>query len=86
MYGKGYKGAPHDYGYYEGGYGGKRGKGEKETPEEKRARKAAVKAERAAARARKKSLKSAYKKEEAVQGKRQTSAAGAMRGRIVIAL
>jgi hypothetical protein len=27
MYGKGYKGAPHDYGYYEGGYGGKRGKG-----------------------------------------------------------
>jgi hypothetical protein len=68
------------------GRGGKRGKGEKETPEEKRARKAAVKAERAAARARKKSLKSAYKKEEAVQGKRQTSAAGAMRGRIVIAL
>eukprot|EP01043_Picozoa_sp_COSAG02_P011534 COSAG02_NODE_425_length_22574_cov_29.550300_7_plen_699_part_00 len=68
------------------GRNGKKGKGPKETPEEKRARKAAVKAERAAARARKKSLKSAYKKEEAVQGKRQTSAAGAMRGRVVIGL
>jgi hypothetical protein len=68
------------------GRAGKKGKGAKETPEEKRARKAAVKAERAEARARKKSLKTAFKKEEAVQGKRQTSAAGAMRGRAVIAL
>ena len=68
------------------GRGGKRGKGEKETPEEKRARKAAVKAEKAEARVRKKGMKTAYKKEEAVQGKRQTSAAGSMRGRSVISM
>ena len=68
------------------GRGGKKGKGEKETAEEKRARKAAVKAEKAEARARKKNMKTAFKKEEAVQGKRQTSAAGSMRGRSVISM
>ena len=68
------------------GRGGKKGKGRKETPEEKRERKKAMKQQRAAARQRKKSLKTAYRKEEAVQGKRQTSAAGAMRGRTVVTL
>ena len=49
------------------GRGGKKGKGRKETPEEKRERKKAMKQQRAAARQRKKSLKTAYRKEEAVQ-------------------